>query len=163
MIKYWINDGYEVKNPERGTKFSAGIDFFVPSFNEEFLKNLKGNFILSSKSSLTIHKGKNILIPSGISISIPENTALILFNKSSIASKYGLVVGACVIDSDYKNQVFFDLHNIGDDFVTISENQKIVQGILTPILFTELEQKSSFEELTYPVSDRIGGFGSTGN
>lgn len=163
MIKYWINDGYKVKNPERGTKFSAGIDFFVPSFNEEFLKNLKGNFILSSKSSLTIHKGKNILIPSGISISIPENTALILFNKSSIASKYGLVVGACVVDSDYKNQVFFDLHNIGDDFVTISENQKIVQGILTPILFTELEQKSSFEELTYPVSDRIGGFGSTGN
>lgn len=163
MIKYWINDGYEVKNPERGTKFSAGIDFFVPSFNEKFLKNLKGDFILSSKSSLTIHKGKNILIPSGISISIPENTALIFFNKSSIASKYGLVVGACVVDSDYKNQVFFDLHNIGDDFVTISENQKIVQGILTPVLFTELEQKSSFEELTYPVSDRIGGFGSTGN
>lgn len=163
MIKYWINDGYEVKNPERGTKFSAGIDFFVPSFNEEFLKNLKGTFTLSSKSSLTIHKGKNILIPSGISISIPENTALILFNKSSIASKYGLVVGACVIDSDYKNQVFFDLHNIGDDFVTISENQKIVQGVLTPVLFTELEQKSSFEELTYPVSDRVGGFGSTGN
>lgn len=70
----------EVKSPSVGSSGSAGIDFFIP---EDF-------------DSKTMNIGDSILIPAGIKLNIPENSALIAFNKSGIATKKGLSVGACV-------------------------------------------------------------------
>lgn len=70
----------DVKSPERGTSKSAGIDFFIPQdFETTYLQ-----------------PGHTILIPAGIKVKLPEGYALIANNKSGIAFKKQLLVGACV-------------------------------------------------------------------
>ncbi len=49
-------------------------------------------------------------------------------NRSSVASKMNLVVGACVVDPGYDGELFIDLHNIGNDtvFVNAGDPYKIM-------------------------------------
>jgi len=136
----------DVKTPERGTPRSAGIDFFVPSkFQPTHLS-----------------PGESILIPSGIRVDVPENHVLIAYNKSGIASKKSLYVGACVVDEDYQGEVHINLINNGQYAVEIEPDMKIVQFLLLPINYSlpELvEDEHLFSEIT---KRGKGGFGSTG-
>ena len=139
----------DVKSPERGTSGSAGIDFFIPNdFNGCWLD-----------------PGKSILIPSGIHVKFPKEKVLIFFNKSGIASKLGLDVMACVIDSDYEGQVHINLVNThNSNPVRLEPGMKIVQGILLDCDFSQpTESKLSLEDF-YANSNSErgdGGFGST--
>ena len=85
-----------VKTPERCGR-NAGFDFFVPNV----FKNV------------TLLPGERAIIPSGIKVRIPEDHTLIAFNKSSIATKEGLQVGACVIDENYTGEISLDVFNTG--------------------------------------------------
>ena len=80
-----------VKTPTRGTNGSAGIDFYVPDDYPDSL--------------CTIPPGDRFFIPSGIKANVPEGYALIAMNKSGVALKKGLMVGACVVDSDYQGEI----------------------------------------------------------
>lgn len=149
-----------VKAPERGTEESAGIDFFVPeTFEEVKLRPLQ-----------------SVLIPSGVHVKFPKGWALIAKNKSGVCSKKGLIVGACVIDSDYQGEVHIHVINVGEDVQTISPNEKLIQCLLTPIGLPEIQEIVGYEgageggsftalELLYPETSKRGkgGFGSTGN
>ena len=153
----------EVKSPSRGTEQSAGIDFFVP--NE-----------WNSGEPLSVEPGGRVLIPSGIKVNVPSGYALIAFNKSGIASKTGMVVGACVVDEDYQGEVHINMINTNQPteqtdgtvyaaypgYVTITPGDKLVQFILVPVNYANPEEVS-LEELYSEVSERgEGGFGSTG-
>jgi dUTP pyrophosphatase len=144
-----------VKSPVRGTSESAGIDFFVPDDFEQ----------------ITVGPGTSVLIPSGIKCAYPPGHALILFNKSGIATKYKLTSLACVCDSDYQGEIHISLINIGNDEVTISPGMKIAQFILVPVETPQPEEVASEEDLwsiwrrgrSVEGSERgEGGFGSTG-
>ena len=80
-----------VKTPTRGTTGSAGIDFYVP---DDYPSSL-----------CTIEPGDRFFIPSGIKANVPDGFALIAMNKSGVAMKKGLMVGACVVDSDYQGEI----------------------------------------------------------
>ncbi len=135
----------EVKSPNRGTSESAGLDFYIP-VGEDVL-------ILPQDKAL---------IPSGIKMDIPNGTMFQVMNKSGIAVKKGLVVGACVVDSDYQGEIMFNVWNISDKAVSLQSGTKIVQMVLVPILFPTLEEVG-LERLFTNDSDRgSGGFGSTG-
>lgn len=137
----------DVKNPTRGTPQSAGIDLYIPNdFNE-----------------CTILPGKSILIPSGLKVNVPEGHAFIAFNKSGVATKKGLQVGACVIDEDYQGEVHIHLVNIGDTEQVIKSGDKIIQCVLLPISYTSVEVVVDEETLWEgKVTERgEGGFGST--
>lgn len=143
----------DVKSPTRGTRGSAGIDFYIPN-----------DFTVENKEDLLLCPGRNIVISSGIKVSFEDpNYALIAFNKSGIASMSHLIVGACVIDSDYRGEVHIDLHNIGNEIIALKPGMKIVQFILTAINPCDLEEVVTEEELWKGESERgEGGFGSTG-
>ena len=55
-------------------------------------------------------------------------------NRSSIAAKKGLVVGACVIDSGYDGEVFINLHNIGRTTQKLFHGDKIAQLVMVPVI-----------------------------
>ena len=93
----------KVKAPSRGTSVSAGLDFYVP---DDF-------------KATKVWPGKAVLIPAGIKAQVPEGYALIAFNKSGIATKEGLVVGACVVDEDYEGEIHIHMINVGDKVVDI--------------------------------------------
>tara|TARA_R110000824_G_scaffold219470_1_gene406408 strand:+ start:552 stop:833 length:282 start_codon:yes stop_codon:yes gene_type:complete len=87
-------------------------------------------------------------------------------NRSSMASKRSLVVGACVIDSGYDGEVFINLHNIGHEMQTIKAGTKIAQLVLVPVVpFRAIETSEGDLYDWYPItiSDRgTGALGSTG-
>jgi dUTP pyrophosphatase len=133
-----------VKTPTRGTDQSAGIDFFVPD----------------DYPTTTIDPGQSLLIPSGIKAEVPTGYALIAFNKSGVATKQGLMVGACVVDEDYEGEIHLHMTNTSNNPQKIISGQKIVQFILLPINYAEVE-------LVYELQSRntergSKGFGSTG-
>ena len=135
----------EVKTPVRGTPNSAGIDFFVPS----------GIFA-------KLEPGQSCLIPSGIKANVPTGHALIAFNKSGVAVKKNLHVGAAVVDEDYQGEIHINLANVGSDDIEINPGEKIIQFILLPVFYDtieEVELENLYEEVT---SRGEGGFGSTG-
>ena len=128
----------EVKSPIRGTKQSAGIDFFIPT---EFNDGVEFN----------IAPGENVLIPSAIKVSVPEGYALIAFNKSGIATKRGLYVGAAVVDEDYQGEVHIHVTNVSDKHTKIKAGDKIIQFILIPVSYAipeQLEIENLYEEKT---------------
>lgn len=138
----------DVKSPNRGTSKSAGIDFFVPNDFE----------------GITLNPGQSALIPSGLKVNIPENLAFIAFNKSGVATKKHLIVGASVIDEDYQGEVHLHLINVGDEPIAVSAGEKILQCIVMPIVYEPVEIVETEDELWEgKVTERgSGGFGSTG-
>ena len=152
----------DVKSPERGTQYSAGIDFFVPNDFETRL----------------LVPGADILIPSGIKVGLPPGTMLMGADKSGIASsasakgevnmrakdalpESAIIIGAKIIDEDYPGEVHIHLINVGEESVVIMPGQKVAQFIIVPVLYSIPEEVKSQEELRIPQTERTGGFSST--
>ena len=139
-----------VKTPVRGTTGSAGIDFYIP------------NDYPQNPDLCTVRPGERFFIPSGIKANVPEGYALIAMNKSGVALKKGLLVGACVVDSDYQGEIHLHLVNAGTRDVTIEPGEKLVQFLLVPVSHCGVDVVSE-ESLFSSKTDRgAGGFGSTG-
>ena len=92
----------DVKSPSRGTSVAAGIDFYIPYNTEEFQKAFieKNSDIEIDASGIILMPHTRVNIPSGIKVEIPHNHALIAYNKSGVSLKYGLDVGASVVDEN---------------------------------------------------------------
>jgi len=154
-----------VKSPCKGHNRDAGIDFFIPDYNEQFLKDLReknktNNFAFFIETEkILLYPHNRILIPSGLKINVPCNTALIAFNKSSMGIQ-GLIVGACVIDPGYQGEVHISLINTSSKSIELICGQKIIQFILLPLIevcITEI-QSNLYDSKS---SRGEGGFGST--
>jgi len=151
-----------VKTPVRGTTKSAGMDIFIPE-SEDFKYVMMGGEHPAPSSGLRLHPGESALIPTGLIINVPKDCALIVFNKSGVAAKKDLIIGACVIDEDYEGETHVDIKNIGSRVQTISAGDKITQLLCVPIKYPEIEIEENLENLFTETSERgSGGFGSTG-
>ena len=139
-----MRDG--AKLPHRAHPTDAGADiFYCPEENKPCL----------------IHSGQSNVIPTGVRAEVPQGCMLEVKNKSGIASKRQLIVGACVVDSGYDGEIFVNLHNIGKGTQVINPGEKVAQVVLVPITtcgFSEAEG-----EINGSSSRGSGGFGSTGN
>ena len=133
-----------VKTPNRGTSVSAGIDFYVP---EDF-------------ETTSLNPGQSVLIPSGIKAQVPRGYALIAFNKSGVAVKQGLSVGACVVDEDYEGEIHLHMINTSDKEQVVATGQKLVQFVLVPVSYFDVEEVDQLPERN--TERGSGGFGSTG-
>ena len=153
----------EVKSPTRGTEQSAGIDFYIPNdWNDG--------------QPYAIPPGGRVLIPSGLKVNVPTGYALIAFNKSGVASKTGLIVGACVVDEDYQGEVHLNMINTNQSteefdgtfyvtnpgYVTINPGDKLTQFILVPVNYATPEETNVNDLYTNTTERGEGGFGSTG-
>ena len=137
----------DVKTPTRGTELSAGLDFYIPE--DYYQKN-------------PLWPNQSVCIPSGIKVNVSAGHALVAFNKSGVALKKHLDVGACVVDEDYQGEIHLHLTNVGKDKVFLEAGEKIVQFLLIPVSYATVELVDE-EELYEAETDRgSGGFGSTG-
>ena len=138
----------DVKLPTRGTDGSAGIDFYIPNDYPEKL--------------CTIPPGDRFFIPSGIKVNVPTGYALIAFNKSGVSLNKGLMVGACVVDSDYQGEVHLHLINTSTIPVTINPGDKILQFLLIEVDHGDIYEVSEDVLYNQQTLRGAGGFGSTG-
>ncbi len=141
----------EAKLPVRAHPTDAGMDlFFCPTPKPE----------LDSQIETVLPFGSSV-IPTGLKIEVPEGYMLEVKNKSGIASKRGLLVGACVVDRGYTGEIFVNLHNVTHRNQTIHAGQKIAQAVFVKIQedIKIIESKNIYDEET---SRGDGSLGSTG-
>ena len=141
----------KVKTPTRANYTDAGIDFFVPN-DKSILKY----------GMIQLKPGESCLIPSGIKVNVPEGHALVAFNKSGVAVKKSLHVGACVIDCGYQGEVHINLTNVGLVNQMLLPGDKIVQFVLLHLGDPKVQLVKENNLYESESSRGEGGFGSSG-
>lgn len=177
---------------------NVGFDFFIPKFNDAFRKTCAEEAEKNPKAAVNISKddaGKEcimvgpherVCIPSGIKSYLDLGMPLASYglqmdlyveNKSGVATKKGLDVGACEIDPNYQGEIHLSLTNASDDYLYLYEGDKITQ--LAPRVYcTEQARIFVDEKIDSEADNKIseadfyegfrynnrgaGGFGSTG-
>ena len=131
--------------PTRGSEYAAGFDL---SASEEMI--VKGN-------------GGRALVKTDLRIACPPGTYVRIAPRSGLAYKFGIDVGAGVIDADYRGPVGVILFNFGTEDFIVQRGDRIAQAILEQICIP-----SSIIDV--PIDDELpsvgtrgeNGFGSTG-
>jgi len=138
----------DTESPERANSTDAGVDFFIPyDYNNGVTKMLD--------------PGETVVIPTGIHVRLNPYTALIFADKSGVASKCGLILGAKVIDEGYQGEIFINMWNISNHPQKIIPGNKIAQGIIHNVCYETPVKMNSIEELYPTKSER--GTGATGS
>ena len=180
---YALNSDVEL--PKYGTTFSSCFDLrFCPTtgiVNGYDENNKKVERYIGS-GDLTILPGDRLLVPTGMvfllnyQVSIEDFADILkhhdddvslrdfsirLHPRSGLALKQGLILANCegVIDADYQQEVFVMLHNISKVNATIKRGDRIAQG---EVVMNEPFSFYPLKEMPQQVSERNGGFGSTG-
>lgn len=133
--------------PKRATAGSAGYDFICPA-------------------DVTLQPGDAITIPTGIRCEMQPGWVLMLFPRSGLGFKHQVRLANTVgvIDADYfhaenEGHIMVRIANgqspcsMGSHEVTIRKGERFCQGIFLPHGLAEEDEV---------LSDRVGGFGSTG-
>ena len=155
-----INE-YEFKFCEKN-EFDTNV-IKINEINDQLMQWITEEKTVVSKIELLPHS--KVLIPSGIHVRLPKGVFLNGSNKSGIASKRGLLIGAQTIDQDYEGEIHINLINPTNNSVFIVAGEKIVQFIpyFQPIMHDVVEYNSKEELYKDFNSDRgEGGFGSSG-
>jgi len=121
----------------------------------------------ASETALVIPPNESILVPTGCTFGIPHGYMMEIMNKSGVAYKKRLIVGACVVDSGYEGEVFVNLHNIGTEPQTIEPGDKVAQAVVVPVVharFVASETPDIYDWYPITISNRgTGALGSTGD
>ena len=150
MIIEYHRTHFNSHPPTRGNPSDEGLDVY---------------FSPKTREAVTIEPGQSVILPTGLKFGVPHGYMLEVKNRSSVASKRSLIVGACVVDSGYDGEVFVNLHNIGNEPQVIEPHTKIAQVVITPVVsFRAMETTNPNLYDWYPItiSDRgDGALGST--
>jgi len=152
ILQYHMLRGHEFP-PVRANPSDAGLDLrWVPAE--------------MSESVLKIQPGETILVPTGCTFGIPHGYMLEIKNKSGVAYKKQLLVGACVVDSGYEGEVFVNLHNVGNAPQVLEPGDKVAQAVVVPVVharFIASESPDIYDWYPITISNRgTGALGSTG-
>ena len=150
MIEY-VRVREDVKPPERANPSDAGLDvFFCPDD--------------AAVGGITIQAGGSAILATGLRFGVPHGYMLQAMNRSGVAAKRSLVVGAHVIDSGYDGEVFINLHNIGTISQLVKAGDKIAQLVMIPVVpFRALETHNDDLYDWYPITISERGDGSLGS
>ena len=163
----------EVKRPGKAHPTDAGIDFYVPdakAWDDEFKdmvvkysRNSDANAIEFTDNGMTVPPNAHVAIPSGIKTIIPQGLGMMFVNKSGIATKLKLDHSACLVDSEYRDEIVMCFFNHNTEPVSIEPGMKITQGLIVPIINLEMNEVLNcvYDDMGKD-TDRGGGFGSSG-
>lgn len=101
---------------------------------------------------------------------VPAGWALVFLEKSGVATKFGIIVGARVVDHNYRGEIHINVINSNkENAVYIDEGDKLVQGVLLPVGCHPLEHVEDkilfgpeFESHAMPSNRGASGFGESG-
>lgn len=165
----------EVKAPEKAHPTDAGIDFFVPdakAWTDEYKSMVRTysknpdnqDLVFIGVNGVEVAPGAHVAIPSGIKTIIPPGLAMMMVNKSGVATKMKLDHSACLIDSEYRDELIFCFFNNNQERIVIEPGMKITQGLIVPVINLEIQEVLNrvYEDMGKE-TDRGGGFGSSGS
>jgi dUTP pyrophosphatase len=158
--------------PARATHWAAGYDLSaylkgrtVTVFTTEFAGDRPYNTVkevpyeAEKGIRFLLQPGERALIPTGIKIMVPEGYFFDVRGRSGIGIKYGVTLaqGIGTVDPDYADELMVPLINHNKVPFRIDHGDRIAQLVWGKQLVPEW-----YVGKVLPVSDRQGGFGSTG-
>jgi dUTP pyrophosphatase len=129
----------DARMPERAFPTDAGLDLF-------------------SREETIILPGESAVFDTGVHVELPPGTFGKLESKSGLNVKYGVVSHGGVIDSGFVGSISVKLYNHGDKPYMIRKGDKIIQLIVQPCLYPDLELADTLSD----TERGEGRFGSTG-
>ena len=135
-------------NPKRANPSDAGLDVFYSP---------------KTHTSVVVNPGESKIFETGLKFGVPHGYMLEVKNRSSVAAKKSLIVGACVVDSGYDGEVFINLHNVGGGLQVVSSGDKIAQLVLTPVIHFRPMETTEDTLYTYPMTISSRGEGALGS
>ncbi len=129
----------DARMPERAFPTDAGLDLF-------------------SREETIILPGESAVFDTGVHVELPPGTFGKLESKSGLNVKYGIVSHGGVIDSGFVGSISVKLYNHGDKPYMIRKGDKIIQMIVQPCLYPDLE----LADMLSDTERGEGKFGSTG-
>lgn len=127
--------------PIRGSPGAAGYDLY-------------------SSADTLIPKRTWVAVPTGIALQVPGDHYARIAPRSGLALKYGIDVGAGVVDSDYTGEVKVILFNHSDEHFAIRMGDRVAQVIFEKIS-TPYLREVDLAELGVTTRGQ-NGFGSSG-
>lgn len=136
-----------VRTPLRAHHGDAGVDFFMPiDLNLKDIHHYE-NCTFRCSNDNTIHEidimpHGRVLIPSGIRVLIePEESMLMVANKSGLAAKNGIIYSSQIVDSPYTGEIHLGIINTSDiNSFRLEASNKVVQLIHVPIILSEWDE-----------------------
>ena len=136
-LKIMLDDGAYL--PTRGHETDAGLDLKTPQ-------------------TVTVPAHGSVIIDTGVHTFIEEGYYGKLESKSGLNVKNGIVACGGIIDAFYTGSIVVKLYNMTDKDYMFAAGDKIVQLVIQPYQYVELELVDEFEE----TERGANGFGSTG-
>ena len=129
--------------PRRGTPGSAGLDLTA-----------------AIEEPVEVRHGEVAKIPTGIAIQLEPDQVCLVFGRSGLGSKHGVVPANAVgvVDSDYRGEIAVFLTCQKEEGYTVRPGERIAQMVILPVAMPEPVE---VQELT-PTPRGENGFGSTG-
>lgn len=141
--------------PTQATLGSVGYDFY--NLHDVVLPAFKGWPVKPLEIPIN-ELPPGTKIQTGVAVSIPDGYVGLFRDRSSYGSRE-IIVGAGVIDPDYRGEVLVCLINLNTVRIKIPAGSKIVQMLVLPVYQQEVQQ-SDFLDTTDRGSK---GFGSSGS
>ena len=112
------------------------------------------------EAPLLVEPGEWAMVPTGLGAEIPQGMAGMVFSRSGLGTKSGMVVaqGVGVIDSDYRGEIKVPLRNMGKKAYEIQPGERVAQLVLLPVCLPPVEEAQALSA----TQRGAGGFGSTG-
>ena len=129
--------------PERATQGSAGLDLRACTNGET-----------------CIMPGDTALLPTGLAVALPEGSVGLVFGRSGLGIRHGIVPANAVgvIDADYRGEILVGLANHSAEPYIIVPGDRIAQLVIVPVLTPPIEEVINLSD----TARGEGGFGSTG-
>ena len=133
--------GNDAKLPKRMSPTDAGMDLFSPE-------------------DIELNQYETHMLDFGFQMELPKGTVGLLFARSGIGSKSGIVPRNCVgvIDEKYRGNVKMMVKNDSTNFFKIRKGDRIAQMVILPVYTPTILQADELD----CEGDRGGGFNSTG-
>lgn len=117
---------------------------------------------LKAAKEILVDVGETQKVPCGIKVEIPPGHVGLIFPRSGLSSKKGLILANTigVIDADYRGEVMCLMKNTGSFQYTIRQYERIAQLVIVPCMIGEYFPVEEFELMETERGE--GGFGHTG-
>ena len=104
---------------------------------------------------VTIEPGKVACPGLQLGFNIPAGTKIVMYPRSSLLVKFGIMQPTSIIDADYSGmEIHVPLYNTTDKPITLKAGDRVAQ--------IELHEYKRILDWTFEGNERTGGFGSTG-
>ena len=105
---------------------------------------------------LVLKPGEIKMVPLQIGFEIPNGFKIIMYPRSSLMIKYGIVQPTSIIDSDYSGmEVHAPLYNTSNKRIELPAGTRVAQIECVPVC--------DCADWPHESAERTGGFGSTGS